>query len=470
MSDNNVIIQPSVVPVGEIPFDQLTIPPYQRPYKWTSKNVNQLINDILTFYAKKKEHYRLGTLVLYSNNRIEKIEEIEKANKIEIVDGQQRIITLTLLLKRIIEKLKDDKLRKSYDNLTKKIKVFTEGTTFSNRYSLHNVIENIHAIDNREVDLDENILDFIVSKCEFVVIRLESISESFQFFDSQNARGKDLEPHDLLKAYHLREINNLSESDSENIFFWQNKTTLKLKEIFLTLYRAKRWSQGKSARYFTKDNIDVFKGVSLQDDKRYPFYQMEVIAHIFSTFYNTDKIRQIDQQKIEFPFNLDDQIVNGSRFFDMIRHYLMLFDAITATKKEKREETYSKSGKAIEIICLISDYEGMERTGDRYVKNMFYTLVLYYIDRFGYEELDKIVPKFFIWAYFLRLTHAAVQLASVDDYSSREDSMFRIVHDSRTPYDIISISQSGLSNREIKCSKCNKIIEMFYNLKKIQHE
>ena len=35
--------------VGELSFDKLIIPPYQRPYKWTAKNVNQLISDLLTF-------------------------------------------------------------------------------------------------------------------------------------------------------------------------------------------------------------------------------------------------------------------------------------------------------------------------------------------------------------------------------------------------------------------------------------
>lgn len=34
--------KPSVKTVGEIPFDKLVIPPYQRPYKWTAKNVSQI--------------------------------------------------------------------------------------------------------------------------------------------------------------------------------------------------------------------------------------------------------------------------------------------------------------------------------------------------------------------------------------------------------------------------------------------
>lgn len=41
-----------------------------------------------------------------------------------------------------------------------------------------------------------------------VVITVDKISEAFQLFDSQNTRGRALYPHDLLKAYHLREIHD----------------------------------------------------------------------------------------------------------------------------------------------------------------------------------------------------------------------------------------------------------------------
>lgn len=76
------VSQPAqIIRIKDIPFADLEIPGYQRPYKWGVKNVNQLINDLLTF-SKSKE-YRLGTLVLNDN---------------KIVDGQQRIVTLSLLL------------------------------------------------------------------------------------------------------------------------------------------------------------------------------------------------------------------------------------------------------------------------------------------------------------------------------------------------------------------------------------
>ena len=425
--------------VGSLPFDNFVIPPYQRPYKWTAKNVNQLISDILAFRERKQ--YRLGTLVLHNN---------------EIVDGQQRIITIALLIRVMYNTLKDEKVKANYHEIDKKINAFSNSdkVSFSNRYTLHNVIENINTIESRKIDFDQQLFDFLLTKCEFVVVRLNNISEAFQFFDSQNARGKDLAAHDLLKAYHLREISTLNQEDSRNIDEWQNKPTSFLREVFLTLFRTKRWSRGKWGRRFTKDHTDIFKGVSLSDGKRYPFYQMEVIAHIFTSLYNQDPIRAIDRNHIEYPFNLDDQIINGGRFFDMIRHYMNLYEHI-----RNYRQSLPDGSRAKEILNLITSYNGSSRTGDGYIRDMFYTLLLYYVDRFGEEELDKIIPQFFIWAYKLRLQLSAVQLASIDNYATAWDSMFRHVYDAKTPYDIININIEGVQLKQ--CSGCEQIKNLF---------
>lgn len=431
--------QVEICNVGTLPFNYFVIPPYQRPYKWTAKNVNQLITDILAF--RWRNQYRLGTLVLHNN---------------EIVDGQQRIITLALLLRVMLNELKDEKVKSSYSVIDKKINAFSnsERVSFTNRYTLHNVIDNIHIIENRKAEYDQQLLDFLLTKCEFVVVRLNNISEAFQFFDSQNARGKDLAAHDLLKAYHLREISTPSQEDSNNIDEWQSKPTSFLTEVFLTLFRAKRWSRGKWGRRFTKEHTDMFKGISLSDGKRYPFYQMEVIAHIFSCMYNQDSIRMIDRNYIEYPFNLDDQIINGGRFFDMIRHYMNLYERIRQYRKLLPDGSRAK-----ENLNLIASYNGSGRTGDGYIRDLFYTVLLYYVDRFGEEELDKVVPQFFIWSYKLRLQLSTVQLASVDNYATASDSMFRHVYDSKSPYDIINVNIEGVQSKQ--CSGCEQIKNLF---------
>ena len=58
-----------------ISLENLKIPEYQRPYKWTTKNINQLIDDILNF--NNKESYRLGTIVLQEDEEQNNIEPLE---------------------------------------------------------------------------------------------------------------------------------------------------------------------------------------------------------------------------------------------------------------------------------------------------------------------------------------------------------------------------------------------------------
>ena len=67
---------------------RLTIPDYQRPYKWTAKNANQLFDDIEEALNGNKEIYRVGTLILHKDEH----------GRYNIVDGQQRTITFSLLL------------------------------------------------------------------------------------------------------------------------------------------------------------------------------------------------------------------------------------------------------------------------------------------------------------------------------------------------------------------------------------
>lgn len=76
---------------GENPIKKvwLSIPIYQRPYKWTARNAIQLLDDIIDAKNNNKEKYRVGTLILHKS---------KDNGQYDIVDGQQRIITFSLLL------------------------------------------------------------------------------------------------------------------------------------------------------------------------------------------------------------------------------------------------------------------------------------------------------------------------------------------------------------------------------------
>lgn len=82
----------------------LSIPAYQRDYAWTRANVDDLFEDIEESMELGGGHY-LGTFIL---------SQPERNGPVNVVDGQQRLTTLTLLLNALIDKVADGEVRSFY--------------------------------------------------------------------------------------------------------------------------------------------------------------------------------------------------------------------------------------------------------------------------------------------------------------------------------------------------------------------
>lgn len=409
-------IQINILKIEQFLENKLEIPEYQRPYKWNEKNINHLIDDILHF--NQKDSYRIGTIVLHKNN-----------NKLDIVDGQQRTISLLLLYYAIKE---DNKLQQYLNNTDINLNF-----EFTSEISHLNIQNNYQLIKRRLKEFDEKSVKFLFEKCEIVKVTLHNLTEAFQFFDSQNARGKDLEPHDLLKAFHLRAMQNISEIDKTKLIkSWEEIKTDELANLFSNyLYRIKNWSRLKSARNFNKNKIDVFKGINLE--KNHYNY-----SKIYSFTNNYTK-----KNNLNYPFGLEQIVINGKIFFEMIIYY-----------KEKLEELKELESP---ILNLLDTYDGKKRTGDKYVRNLFDCALFFYIDKFGETEIDRAIEKFFIWAYKVRLELQSVQLASVDNYA-RDSKMFYLIKESITHKEIINLQLPIV--KEIKATKIDELKNKFEEL------
>ncbi|RLD62777.1 MAG: DUF262 domain-containing protein [Bacteroidetes bacterium] len=207
-----------------IPFENdynLAIPDYQRIYCWDEKNVIKLLEDI-NDYADKK--YHLGTIILH-----------KKDNKYDIVDGQQRLVTLSLLLLELNKNINTKILNEKFKSIEAQnyiaynkwlIKVFCEK---------NNIISNI--IDN---------LQFSV-----LIINEGSLDLAYTFFSNQNSRGKSLTDYDLLKAHHLRYIyipeqaKHLAERWDSIILSSDNDDCTKDlgRTLGIYLFRLRKWMQ-----------------------------------------------------------------------------------------------------------------------------------------------------------------------------------------------------------------------------------
>ena len=445
--------------------ESLFIPPYQRPYKWTSKNVNQLIDDIIS--NKNKSAYRIGALIIHREDGNGNV-------KLNIVDGQQRIITIFLIAMSIIDRFKTNtdmgrdlckRINSQQLPGRKKIEEI-DGITptsifeFNSPVSIKNISENAILIRRRVEEFTVNDVVFFLFKCEFSVMEIDNISEAFQLFDSQNARGKDLEPHDLLKAYHLRSMNMLSSENEklEVVEAWESYPAESLSSLFeLYLYRSRRWMNGHAAISFTKADIDEFKGISPVFKENYPFFMIYKIANYFIDEYNDSAAGQI-KGKENFPFQLNQVIIDGRRFFEFVGCYLH--------KKDELEQAFLSPDSDNPTVKAI--YSCINRTGDKYVFQLFEASLLAYYDKFGKERITDAIDKLFIWTYSLRVMFARVYIESVNNHALGLNSvnMFQIIKEAKNPEDVINVvlpasyPEKGSKIEEIK----KRFLALMYNV------
>lgn len=466
--------------------DSLTIPEYQRPYKWNQQNIASLFNDIKT--QSDKPAYRLGTIVLHSS------ENDEGNIVLNIVDGQQRTLTLMLTVMAIIKyyNLDDSSqpeseqtIREVLGNLTQSVPKLAEHQKFASDISVYNLHTNfqeiLRVISRGELSIDH--IDFLLHKCQVVIFILEDESEAFQFFDSQNSRGKELYPHDLLKAFHLREFSAYDEQLNPNIkaqtvAHWEGLADEDLHRLFdQHLFRIKHWIDHKPAHKFTSRYVDSFKGVSLHKQDLPHYAKAMMITHHFIDDYNSNMHRHIDAQEMSYPFQLDQKIVNGRRFFEMIEYYDTLItqaktihigrisddeeSAIIATIKEQK-----LNDRASKIIHLLENYSDKGRQGDKYARNLFDNALIYYIDKFGMQDLSQIIEIVFIWAFKIRLERYAVKLATMDNRAVN-GMLFKRIKDATLPKQVWLSGISPLKDKDIQQSNKksdNKIYQLFKNL------
>ena len=422
--------------VGELLKEEdLRIPSYQRPYKWNRKHIRNLFYDLRDAMGKKE--YQIGSVILHEND-----------GHLDIVDGQQRLISISLFL-HLLDSLENYKGAKQLLSAS----VFGE-------LSCYHASENYNEWENLTQLVGENqakdICNFLLENCSVSVITMpqKRLSEAFQLFDSQNNRGKSLEPHDLLKAYHLRKEDTEDERIVEKWEQFVEDKDLSLKELFdKHLFRMRRWSRGETGltnkRYgsylrFTEDFIDDFKGVDL--NQNFPY--LELYRHIEN-----------------LPMSITMPIIDGSKFFEYIEsahetikeHKDFLNDELGFSDEPEGEEKNLAYPEG--MLNIYNSSKG------RYLKchNIFLNICLLFADRFGKDELSKeIVETLFIWSYYPRVKSKAIYDATVGNYvaggrfrQKEVQKLFQLLSHAVTPNDfMVKIDRELFENYTV-----DKIIE-----------
>lgn len=398
--------------------DNLAIPDYQRPYKWTKRNIEELLTDISKAIEESHKYgelyrYRIGTILIHNSQK----------GKWFIVDGQQRIISIALVCLYLLPSFHSD-LTDHY---------------FSDNVSKQNIRDNYMFIRQwftlQSDDEKKRFLDALKGIIEVIVITVDEESEAFQLFDSQNSRGKALYPHDLLKAFHLREMTSSLFEMEHAVKKWEDEDPCEIKELFSDyIYPIYNWSKNTKTDTFSDRNIEVFKGANIKESYTYA-------------------MRAFKSSPI---FQISEPFIAGNDFFEYVGHYIQLLRDI---KKELEQ-----NGEFSAIHEILSD----KSSGLKYCKTLFYCALLSYYDRF--HCFDKMaVLRLFTWSFMIRtdmqhLGYDTINKYAIGEYNSQYSNnlpVFSLIANARKHADISNLAveynycEGSWSDLSIKLLKLN---------------
>lgn len=221
--------------------NQYVIPSYQRRYSWEDEQVKDLWHDLQSIEGTGDDHF-FGTIVFMSRAGA------EAQTAFDIVDGQQRITTISILLCAIRdyldEEFPDTKVKSRVQNIEQSLWLYDlDGNKQGMRLTLGNLdqesyeqlvrgypeevdnenISNSYTFFQEQLDalgdlsaikaLHEKILRQLI----YVSITVKQHSDAYQLFEAMNNRGLSLSPIDLMKNYLLMQASNRTGTDDERI-------------------------------------------------------------------------------------------------------------------------------------------------------------------------------------------------------------------------------------------------------------
>ena len=306
---------------------QFVIPIYQRKYSWQHKQCKQLWDDIILAGEDEKPggHF-IGSIVYVADNAI-------NDSPLLVIDGQQRLTTLTLLIVALLETISDDEQEPVEGFSRKKLKNYylvhpdETGKKYwrlvlsdTDKDTLFAIVEGHDLPDNHSQRIVDNFRFFqeciaesknhIKTVCRgllkllIVQIALSREQDNAQLvFESMNSKGLDLSQSDLIRNYMLM---GLEPSRQENLYntYWQPMESNFGQEAYNRLF------DGFMRRYLTFKELgkiprqgeiyESFKRFARRDKRS----NEELVQEIrrFSKYYCAMALEQEDDQDLKEAF------------------------------------------------------------------------------------------------------------------------------------------------------------------------
>lgn len=345
--------------------NRFIIPVYQRNYDWKKENCIQLFNDLVKTAKYKKASHFFGSVVYASANN-------GNRNDYLIIDGQQRLTSVTLILAAIVNLIKEVTILPQNQNLCKYIEetfLLDKFNPAERKMRLKPIKNDCEAFDNiiignkdkynhksnvttnylyfyeriqlQEITLEE--LSEAIEKLKIIDIFLEKEDEPQSIFESLNSTGLNLEESDKIRNYVLMGLNSdIQEEYYENYWNPIEKLTNFKVSAFVRDYLSL-----KQGRIPVIDNVHpTFK--EFIENPKSPLIVSEVLAEMVSFA----RINQEFTQATKYAPKICDILKRLAQMdMSIINSFLMAFFKISEDNNEQ-EDTYIKVLSTIETFIF----------------------------------------------------------------------------------------------------------------------
>lgn len=213
---------------------------YQREYKWQSKQVTELIDDLAgKFLESYEENHERSVVADYGHYFLGSIIISDKDGQKFVIDGQQRLTSLTLLLIYLQHHLEDAEQKgqvadlifsQRYGKRSFNLDIPERTVCMEDLYAgvasdVSDQSESVTNIVSRYADIEEHFpqelraaalpyfVDWLIENVHLVEITAYSDEDAYTIFETMNDRGLSLAPTDMLKGYLLA---NIKETELRN--------------------------------------------------------------------------------------------------------------------------------------------------------------------------------------------------------------------------------------------------------------
>ena len=380
--ENMDIANPTEISIRDLFKIKLNLPSYQRPYRWKKKNIEFFWKDI----KDSKIPYDFGIIVLLKNN-----------DHYDIVDGQQRIVTLSLMLRSLSSSITDS---------------FINNATLQGKESEKHIGYNLQWFRRQAAKIEDKqeMIDKIING-HLDIIVMKNLDEALKFFDRMNTSGVDLIATDILKSHHLLALSgkNFALSDDRVKERWRGKGFIpdsalddptKFKNEIV-----KKWESYDP--WWLNRHLATVCALRMMANGLYP--------NDMCNIQDIEQFRCGDKTNAEYT-GLDSPISDGEFFF---WYTFNLYEKCTI-EKNKCEEYDPYAAKLRQLL-----------TKNR-AKEFFDILVVYIHEKFPTEttktNFKKLLDLIFSWLIGICLYYySKVQFPTIRNDAMKEDSLFNAI-------------------------------------------